>query len=145
MATYNLDAPALAGAALVLEVSKAKAALRYERHYNVLAQAGLAVGDTVQFTLTVPEWVRTIVASKRTNTANADVLTVQCADPGLTLPEMLPIKTASSVQTGGSTSNAASNAVLMQLYPVGNSITVSLTLATSVPAQCELSIAFYDM
>ncbi|MDE2442408.1 MAG: hypothetical protein KGP14_15430, partial [Betaproteobacteria bacterium] len=100
MATYNLDNVA---GALILEVAKTKAALRYERHYNVLAQAGLAIGDTVQFTIQIPEWVRTIVASKRTNTANADTLTVQCNDPALTLPEMLPIKTASSVQTGGST------------------------------------------
>lgn len=145
MATYNLDAPALNGAALVLEVSKTKAAMRYERHYNVLAQGGLNVGDTVTASLPVPEWVRTIVVSKRSNTSNADTLTVQCSDPNLTIPLMLPIKTANSVQIGGSTSNSAGNALLMQLYPLGNNITVSLTLATSVPAQCELSIAFYDM
>ena len=142
MAIYNLDNVANA---LILEVAKTRAALRYERHYNVLAQSGLLVGDTVQFALTVPEWARTIVASKRTNTANADTLTVQCNDTQLTLPEMLPIKTASSVQVGGSTANTASNALLMQLYPIGNSILVSLTLATSVPAQCEVSIALYDM
>jgi len=144
MATYNLDAPSLGGAALVLEVSKTRAALRYERHYNVLAQAGLAVGDTVYFDVLVPEWVRTVVASKRTDTSNADTITVQCQDPNLTTPVFLPIKTANSIQTGGSTSNTAANAVLMQLYPVGNSIRVMLTIATSLPTKCMLSIALYD-
>lgn len=141
MATYNLDNVA---GAVVLEVNNPQLANRFERHYNPKAQAGLAVGDVVYFDLVVPVWVRTIVVQKRTDTANADTLTVQCQDAGPTIAPVLPIKTANGVQTGGSTSNTANGSVLMQLYPVGNKIRVSLTLATSVPNQCDLSVSLYD-
>ena len=141
MASYNLDTVANA---VVLEVNNPQVANRFERHYNPKAQAGLAVGDIVYFDIIVPYWVRTIVASKRTDTSNADTLTVVCQDAGPTIAPVLPIKTASAIQTGGSTTNTAASSVLMQLYPIGNKIRVSLTLATSVPAQCDLSVAFYD-
>ena len=140
MATYNLDAVA---GSIVLEIKKLQLAMRYERHYNVKAQSGLAVGDIVFFNISIPEWVRTICVGKRTDTSNADVITVSCVDT-LPIAPVLPIKTASAVQTTGSTSNAASNIILMQLYPVGNIIQVSMQLATSVPAQCVLSIEMYD-
>ena len=141
MATYNLDTVT---GAVVLEVNNPQVANRYERHYNIKAQAGLAVGDVLFFDIVVPYWARTVVASKRTDTSNADTLTVTCQDAGPTIAPVLPIKTASAVQAGGSTSNTAANALLMQLYPVGNKIRVSLTLATSVPNQAMLSVAFYD-
>ena len=142
--SYNLDAPALAGAGLTLEVTKTRAALRYERHYNPLAQSGLAVGDTVYFDVPLPEWVRTVVVGKRTDTANPDVLTVQCQEPNLTTPIFLPIKTANAVQVGGSTANNAASEVLMQLYPIGDVIRVSLQFAAAIPAKCVLSVALYD-
>ena len=141
MATYDLNQVA---SAVVLEIIKPQLANRYEKHYNVKAQAGLAVGDVVFFDIDVPDWVRTIVAQKRTDTSNADTLTVQCQDAGPTIAPVLPIKTANSVQVGGSTANTAANALLMQLYPVGKKIRVSLTLATSVPTNCMLSASFYD-
>lgn len=141
MATYNLDAVT---GAIALELKKLQLAMRYERHYNVLAQAGLAVGDTVYFNIAIPEWVRTICVGKRTDTSNADTLTVQCQDPNMPIQPVLPIKTASAVQTTGSTTNTASNTILMQLYPVGNVIQVSLQIATSLPTKCLLSIEFYD-
>lgn len=141
MATYDLN---LVANAVVLEVKRQQMAVRYERHYNILAQAGLLVGDIVFFDIDVPDWVRTIIVSKRTNTANADSLTVQCQDSGLPIPPVLPIKTAAAVQVGGSSSASAGNAVLMQLYPVGNKIRVQLTLVTSVPTQALLSVAFHD-
>ena len=144
MTTWNLDAPSLGGAALALEVVKTKQALRWERHYNVLAQSGLAVGDTVIFNITMPEWCRTIVVGKRTNTANADVLSVICVEPNLTTPIYLPIKTANSVQVGGSTYSGAASEVLMQLFPMGDSIQVQCQIATSVPTQFMLSVALYD-
>ncbi|AWI53202.1 hypothetical protein DEH84_06990 [Aquabacterium olei] len=142
MATYDLTQNA---SATVLEVLKPQLAYRYERHVNVLAQGGLAVGDTVYFDVDVPDWCRTIVASKRTNTANADTLTVTCVDSGPAIQPMLAIKTASQVQTGGSTSSAAASSVMMQLYPVGKKVRIALTLATSVPAQCVLSVSLYDL
>lgn len=142
MASYDLSTVANA---VVMEVIKPQLANRYEIHYNVKAQSGLAVGDVVYFEVDVPDWVRTIVAQKRTNTSNADTLTVQCQDVGPTIPPMLPIKTANAVQVGGSTANTATNALLMQLYPVGKRIRVSLTLATSVPTNCMLAVAFYDL
>ncbi len=141
MATYDLNQVA---SAVVLEIIKPQLANRYEKHYNVKAQAGLAVGDVVFFDIDVPDWVRTIVAQKRTDTSNADTLTVQCQDAGPTIAPVLPIKTANSVQVGGSTANTAANALLMQLYPVGKKIRVSLTLATSVPTNCMLGVSFYD-
>lgn len=139
--TYDL---ATVANATVMEVNKPQLAYRYERHINVLAQAGLVVGDTCRIDLDVPDWVRTIVVAKRTDTSNADTLTVTCQDSGLPIQPVLPIKTASAVQTGGSSSNAAASVVLMQLFPVGKKIRVSLTLASSVPAACLLSIGFYD-
>lgn len=142
MPTYNLDAPN--STALVQETTKIRAALRYERHYNVKNVAGLVVGDTVYADIPLPDWVRTVCISKRTDTANADTVTAQCQDAGLPIAPVLPIKTASAVQTTGSTSNAASNTIMMQLYPIGNIIRVQLTLATSVPNQCLLSIELYD-
>lgn len=141
MPSYDLNQVANA---VVLEVKKPQLAYRYEKHYNVKAQAGLAVGDVAYADIDVPEWCRTIVVSKRTDTSNADTLTVQCQDSGLPIQPVLPIKTANAVQVGGSSSNSAGNAVLMQLFPVGNKIRVSLTLATSVPGACLLSIAMYD-
>ncbi|MFN3886130.1 MAG: hypothetical protein ACK4MG_04155 [Aquabacterium sp.] len=141
MPTFNITQTP---GALVAQVNRPQLAQRSELHYNPLAQAGLAVNDTVLVDAVVPDWCRTIVVSKRTNTANADVLTVQCQDPNLPIAPTLPIKTANQVQTGGSTANNAANAVLMQLYPVGNLIRVSLTFVTSLPAQCLLSIGFYD-
>lgn len=141
MASYDLNQVAGAN---VLEVKKPQLANRYEKHFNVKAQAGLAVGDTVYADIDVPDWVRTIVVQKRTDTSNADTLTVQCQDSGLPIQPVLPIKTANAVQTGGSSSNANNGAVLMQLFPVGNKIRVALTLATSVPGACLLSICLYD-
>lgn len=141
MPTFNITQTP---GALVQQTNRPQLAQRAEFHYNPLAQAGLAVNDTVQVDLVVPDWCRTIVVSKRTNTSNADVLTVQCQDPGLPIAPTLPIKTANAVQTGGSTANNAANAVLMQLYPVGNTIRVSLTFVSSLPTQCLLSIGFYD-
>lgn len=141
MATYNLDTVA---GAIALEIINPQLANRFERHYNVKAQAGLAVGDAAYFDIIVPYWVRTIVVQKRTDTVNADTLTVQCQDNGPTIPPVLPIKTANAIQVGGSTYNSAASSVLMQLYPVGNKVRVSLLLATSVPAQCMLTIGFYD-
>lgn len=141
MPSYDLNQVANA---TVLEVKKPQLANRYERHYNVKAQAGLAVGDTVYADLDIPDWCRTIVVQKRTDTSNADTLTVQCQDAGLPIQPVLPIKTANAVQTGGSSSNANNGAVLMQLFPIGNKVRVALTLATSVPGSCLLSIALYD-
>lgn len=141
MPSYDLNQVA---GATVLEVKKPQLANRYERHYNVKAQAGLAVGDTVYADLDIPDWCRTIVVQKRTDTSNADTLTVQCQDAGPTIPPMLPIKTANAVQVGGSSSNSAGNAVLMQLFPIGKKIRVSLLIATSVPTNCMLSVAMYD-
>lgn len=141
MASYDLNTVA---GAVVLEIIKPQLANRYEKHYNVKAQTGLAVGDVVYFDIDVPDWVRTIVAQKRTDTSNADTLTVQCQDTGPTIAPVLPIKTANAVQVGGSTANTAANALLMQLYPVGKKIRVSLTLATSVPTNCMLGVSFYD-
>ena len=141
MATYDLNQVA---GAVVLEVIKPQLANRYEKHYNVKAQAGLAVGDTVYADIDVPDWVRTIVVQKRTDTSNADTLSAQCQDAGPTIPPMLPIKTANAVQVGGSSSNSAGNAVLMQLFPIGKKIRVSLLIATSVPTNCMLSVAMYD-
>ena len=142
MTTYNLDA--VAGGVLSERI-RPQLAMRWERHYNIIAQAGLAVGDILQADIPVPNWVRTIVVSKRTNTANADTLTVQCQDAALPIAPVLPIKTANAIQTSGSSSNSASNTILMQLYPVGDFIRVLLTIATSIPAQGVLSIAFYDV
>jgi hypothetical protein len=141
MPSYDLNT--VAGAS-VLEVKKPQLANRYEKHFNVKAQAGLAVGDTVYADFDVPDWCRTIVVQKRTDTSNADTLTVQCQDTGLPIQPVLPIKTANAVQTGGSSSNANNGAVLMQLFPIGNKIRVALTLATSVPGACLLSICLYD-
>lgn len=141
MPSYDLNQVA---SAVVLEVKKPQLANRYERHYNVKAQAGLAVGDTVYADLDIPDWCRTIVVQKRTDTSNADTLTVQCQDSGLPIQPVLTIKTANAVQTGGSSSNANNGAVLMHLFPIGNKVRVSLTLATSVPGACLLSIALYD-
>jgi hypothetical protein len=141
MTTTNLDT---VSNALVLEVKRPQMAGRYEKHFNVKAVSGLAVGDTVYFDVTLPDWVRTVCVSKRTDTANADTLTVQSQDPGLTIQPVLPIKTATAVQTKGSTDNTASNTVLMQLYPVGNTIRVLLTLATAVPTNCLLSLMLFD-
>lgn len=141
MASYDLNQVA---GAVVLEINKPQLAYRYEKHYNVKAQAGLAVNDTVYADIDVPDWVRTIVVQKRTDTSNADVLNVQCQDAGPTIAPVLPIKTANAVQTGGSSSNAANGAVLMQLFPVGKKIRVSLQLITGVPTNCMLSVAMYD-
>ncbi len=141
MATYNLDQVA---GAVTNEVSNPQRSIRYEKNYNAKAQTGLAVGDIVYFDITVPDWVRTIVAQKRTDTSNADVLTVTDIDSGPTIPLYLPIKTATQVQSGGSTGNTASASLMMQLYPVGNKIRVSLTIVGSVPAQLMLGVAFYD-
>jgi hypothetical protein len=140
MASYDLNQVANS---VVLEVSKPQLACRYERHYNIKAQSGLAANDTLFADIDVPDWVRTIVVQKRTDTANADVLTVQCQDAGPTIAPVLPIKTA-AVQTGGSSSNAANGAVLMQLFPVGKKIRVMLQLITSVPTNAMLSIGMYD-
>ena len=142
MAIYNLDQ--VVGGVL-LELMRPQIAFRWERHYNLVAQAGIAVGDVQFADLVVPNWVRTIVVSKRTNTSNPDTLTVQCQDSPLTIAPVLPIKTASSIQTSGSSSSAASNTILMQLYPMGNLIRVLLTLAGSVPTAAVLSVAFYDV
>lgn len=78
MPSYDLNQVANA---TVLEVKKPQLANRYERHYNVKAQAGLAVGDTVYADIDIPDWCRTIVVQKRTDTSNADTLTVQCRAP----------------------------------------------------------------
>ncbi len=141
MATYNLDQVA---GALVLEIKKLQLAMRAEKHYNVNAISGLAVGDTAYFDIAIPEWVRTVVVSKRTNTSNADVVTVASQETNLSIQPSLPLKTASATQTTGSTANNAANTILMQLYPIGNTLRVSLQIVGSVPAQCLLSIAFYD-
>ena len=141
MATYDLNQVA---GAVVLEIYKPQLAYRYEKHFNPKAQAGLAINDTVFADVDVPDWVRTIVVQKRTDTANADVLTVQCQDAGPTIAPVLPIKTANAVQTGGSSSNAANGAVLMQLFPIGKKIRISLQIITGVPNQCDLSVAMYD-
>jgi hypothetical protein len=141
MATYDLNQVANA---LVLEVQKTQMAERWEKHFNPLAQAGLAVGDTVYFDVVVPEWVRSIVISKRTNTANADTLTAQCQDAGPLIAPVLPIKNAGAVQTTGASANNAAGTVLIQCAPIGKTVRVSLLLATSVPAQALLSIAMYD-
>lgn len=141
MATFNLDA--VAGSVLS-ELIRPQLAFRWERHYNILAPAGLAVGDTVYADIVLPPWVRTLVLAKRTNTANADVLSAVCQDPGLPIAPVLPIKTASAVQTGGSSSNAANNAVLMQLFPIGNLVRFSLQFVLLLPAQGVMTIAMYD-
>lgn len=142
MATYNLDT--VAGALVQDSAKKLYGAMRAERHYNIKAVAGLAVGDVCFFEIDVPEWVRTIVASKRSDTTNPDVLTVQTADAALPIQAVLPIKTANTVQTTGSTSNTNSNTILMQLYPVGNRVRVQLTIASSLPNQMLLSLLMYD-
>lgn len=141
MATYNLD---LVANALKLDIRKLQNAFRAERHYDVKQIAGLAIGDVVYFDIAIPEWCRTVCVSKRTDTANADTISVAAQEIGLAIQPVLPIKTASATQTTGSNTNSASNTILMQLYPVGNTLRVSLTIATSVPAQCLLSLMFYD-
>ena len=141
MATYDLNQ---VSGAVVLEIIKPQLANRYEKHFNVKAKAGIAVGDTVYADIDVPDWVRTIVVQKRTDTSNADTLSVQCQDAGPTIAPMLPIKTANAVQVGGSSSNSAGNSVMMQLFPIGKKIRVSLLIATSVPTNCMLSVAMYD-
>lgn len=141
MATYNLD---LVANALKLDIRKLQNALRAERHYDVKQIAGLAVGDMAYFDIAIPEWCRTVCVSKRTDTANADTVSVAAQELGLAIQPVLVIKTASATQTTGSSSSSASNTILMQLYPVGNTLRVSLTIATSVPAQCLLSLMFYD-
>ena len=61
-----------------------------------------------------------------------------------TATAMKNAETANAVQVGGSSSNSAGNAVLMQLFPVGKKIRVSLLIATSVPTNCMLSVCLYD-
>lgn len=138
--TYDLTKVA---GALAKEFKELQVAARFEQHFNVLAVPGLAVGDTVAFSIQVPRWARTICVEKRSNTSNSDNLIVT-TDDGLPIELVLPLKTANAVQTTGSSANNAANVLLMQLYPVGNNIKVSLTIAGSVPAQLMLSVMFYD-
>ena len=140
MATYDLTKTA---GALAKEVKELQLAARFEQHYNVLAVPGLAVGDTVFFSIQVPRWARTICVEKRSNASNSDNL-IATTDDGLPIELMLPLKTANAVQTSGSSANNGASVLLMQLYPVGNQIKVSLTVAGSVPAQLMLSVMFYD-
>ncbi|AQW28648.1 hypothetical protein ACJBUE_12755 [Ralstonia syzygii subsp. celebesensis] len=142
MATYNLDT--VAGALVQETMKRLYGAYRSERHYNVKAVPGLAVGDVLYFDTEIPEWARTLVVSKRSDTTNPDVVTAQTVDPALPIAAVLPIKTANTVQTTGSTSSTNSNTILMQLYPVGNKVRVQITIASTVPNQMLLSLLMYD-
>ena len=143
MAIFNLDAYA---GAIALEIKRSQNAIRYEKHFNlkVASLSALAVGDTVYSDVSVPDWCRTVIVSKRTDTANPDVLTIAAQEVGLAVQPALPLKTSPTVQTVGSTSNSASNTVQMQCYPIGATIRLSLQIANSLPSQAVLSIAMYD-
>jgi hypothetical protein len=141
MATYNLDT--VAGALLVdsMKRQNGNGTYRYDRHYNVLAQAGLAVGDTVYFDIDVPEWVRMLVAEKRSAAANADTLTMTAIDPQFVGIQPLLFSVYANTPA---TNNTATNCNIMACKPVGSRIRVSLTIAGSVPANLLLSLMMYD-
>lgn len=143
MAIYNL---ANYSGYQVASNTRTQAAIRYERHFNALAVPGLVVGDTVYIDVDVPESVRTIIASKTSSANNGDTFSVNVQEDALNAYAQppLPLKTSSTVQTGGSTTSAASSMVQMQLYPIGNKLRMKIVLATSIPTVLLLSMCMYD-
>jgi hypothetical protein len=143
MATYNLDT--VAGALIVdsMKRQNGNGAYRYDRHYNVLAQAGLSVGDIVYFDIDVPEWVRTVTSEKRSASSNADVLSMVAIDPAFVAVGIQPYLFSIYANTPA-TNNANTNCNVMACKPVGSKIRVSLTLAGSVPANLLLGVMMYD-
>lgn len=141
MATYNLDQ---VPNALIMDSMKRQngnGAYRYDRYYNVLAQAGLAVGDTVLFQVDVPEWVRTITSQKRANTANSDSITLSSADAQFTGTQPLLFSIYGNTPA---TNSSNTNCNIMACKPVGSRIQVAMTLSGSVPSSLTFGVSMYD-
>ena len=142
MTTYNLDTVANALIVDSMKRQNGNGAYRYDRYYNVLAQAGLVVGDAVYFDIDVPEWVRTITSQKRSSSSNADSLVMSSVDPQFNTG-VQPLLFSIYANTPG-TSNTNTNCNVMACKPVGSRVRVSLTLAGSVPASLVLGVSMYD-
>ena len=142
MTTYNLDTVANALIVDSMKRQNGNGAYRYDRYYNVLAQAGLVVSDTVYFDIDVPEWVRTITSQKRSSSSNADQLVMSSVDPQFNTG-VQPLLFSIYANTPG-TSNTNTNCNVMACKPVGSRVRVSLTLAGSVPTSLVLGVSMYD-
>ncbi|MBU3625723.1 hypothetical protein ICN48_05675 [Polynucleobacter sp. JS-Safj-400b-B2] len=142
MTTYNLDTVANALIVDSMKRQNGNGAYRYDRYYNVLAQAGLVVGDVAYFDIDVPEWVRTITSQKRSSTSNADSLVMSSVDPQFNTG-VQPLLFSIYANTPG-TSNANTNCNVMACKPVGSRVRVALTLAGSVPTSLVLGVSMYD-
>ena len=142
MTTYNLDTVANALIVDSMKRQNGNGAYRYDRYYNVLAQAGLVVGDVAYFDIDVPEWVRTITSQKRSSTSNADSLVMSSVDPQFNTG-VQPLLFSIYANMPG-TSNANTNCNVMACKPVGSRVRVALTLAGSVPTSLVLGVSMYD-
>ena len=142
MTTYNLDTVANALIVDSMKRQNGNGAYRYDRYYNVLAQAGLVVGDVVYFDIDVPEWVRTITSQKRSSSSNADQLVMSSVDPQFNTG-VQPLLFSIYANTPA-TSNTNTNCNVMACKPVGSRVRVSLTLAGSVPTSLVLGVSMYD-
>lgn len=142
MTTYNLDTVANALIVDSMKRQNGNGAYRYDRYYNVLAQAGLVVGDVVYFDIDVPEWARTITSQKRSSSSNADQLVMSSVDPQFNTG-VQPLLFSIYANTPG-TSNTNTNCNVMACKPVGSRVRVSLTLAGSVPTSLVLGVSMYD-
>lgn len=143
MPTYNItNIPG----ALVYEKTNAAPGDRCPRNrvlvFNVLAQAGLAVGDTVQVLVPVPAWARRAWVSKRTDTANPDVLQAYVEDATAGITNYLPNSPVGTQAAAYLTS--AVNSSHHVIPACGDYIRVLLTIANAVPTACRIWVGFFD-
>jgi hypothetical protein len=148
VATYNIGATPACQKVMAQPsyVPGENAPTRMEWVFDCKQQAGLAVGDQLNMTIKMPPWAGRVVVQKRTDTANADILTAQAGWPSVALPAagLLPGSDAQNAVSGVGYLNSAGNSTTISARPMGEELLVGLQLVTSVPGSCLVIVVIYQ-